>query len=392
MEAVPSPAVDAPLATPPNAAPINDSIALFDLKRQQTRLRAEIDRRVAAVLDHGQFILGPEVAELERNLCSFTGVRHAVGVSSGRDALIMALMAYGIGPGDAVFVPAFTFSATAAVVIQVGAAPIFVDVADDYNMAMHLLDEAILEARSSGLAPKAIMPVDLFGRPADYRAAKAFADVQGLALIGDAAQSFGARTADGAVGALAPITCVSFYPTKPLGAFGDGGAILTDNDELADAVRAIRTHGRAGDGDVAMRIGMTGRLDTIQAAVLLAKLSAFPAELERRAAVAERYRNRLEGAVALPPPDDDRCSAWALYTVRVDNRDSARAALGKAGIGTGLFYRVPLHHHPAFTAHATRAMPKAEAFADTVLSLPIGPDMTDAEVDRVAETLVRAIG
>lgn len=368
-------------------------IPLFDMKRQQARLRHDIDRRLARVLDHGQFILGPEVVELEAELAGFCGVRHAVGVSSGRDALIMALMAANVGAGDAVFVPGFTFSATAAVVIAVGAVPVFVDVAaDTYNMDPAALPAAIAAARGRGLAPRAIMPVDLFGRPADHAAFAALAAAHGLALIADAAQSFGAAAGTARVGALAPITGVSFYPTKPLGAFGDGGAILTDDDELADAVRAIRTHGRQGDGDVAMRIGMTGRLDTMQAAVLLAKLAVFKAELNRRAEIAALYADRLSGACGLPPADGATRSAWALYTVRVPRRERVRAALAERQIGTGLFYRVPLHRHPAFADLAAgQRLPVSERLADEVLSLPMGPDLTDDEAHAVADALLAAL-
>ncbi|MEM8855068.1 MAG: DegT/DnrJ/EryC1/StrS aminotransferase family protein [Pseudomonadota bacterium] len=370
-------------------------IALFDLKRQQARLRHDIDRRIANVLDHGQYVLGPEVTDLEERLATFSGVKHAVGVSSGRDALIMALMAMGIGRGDAVLVPAFTFSATAAVVIAVGAVPVFVDVkADDYNMDPAAIPAAVEAAKRRGLLPRAVMPVDLFGRPADYRAIAEVAGGFGIKVVADAAQSFGGETADGKVGALAPISCISFYPTKPLGAFGDGGAILTDDDALADAVRQIRTHGRQGDGDEAMRIGMTGRLDTIQAAVLLSKLTVFKAELNRRAEIAAMYTERLVGRLAVPPSDGDGVrSAWALYTVALDGRDRMRAALGEKKIGTGLFYRVPLHRHPAFLDQLVggESFPVSEDLSQRVLSLPMGPDMGDDEVDIVADALLAAL-
>ncbi|WP_075219027.1 DegT/DnrJ/EryC1/StrS family aminotransferase [Acuticoccus yangtzensis] len=370
-------------------------IPLFDLKRQQARLRYDIDRRIAKALDHGQYILGPEVTELEQDLAAFSGVKHCIAVSSGRDALIMALMAMGIGRGDAVLVPAFTFSATAAVVIAVNATPIFVDVDEaTYNMDASKIDAAVASAKARGLAPKAVMPVDLFGRPADYPALKAAADAHGLPLIADAAQSFGGALDGARVGALAPISCVSFYPTKPLGAFGDGGAVLTDDDELASAVRQIRTHGRQGDGDEAMRIGMTGRLDTIQAAILLSKLSVFKAELNRRAELAALYSELLDGVVTLPEADTETVrSAWALYTVRVQYRDAVRQALTDRQIGTGLFYRVPLHRHPAFGEMLTgeEKLPVSETLANEVLSLPMGPDLTDDEARRVAEAVSEAI-
>ncbi len=379
----------------PVAAPARE-IPLFDLERQRNRLRADIDRRIARVLDHGQFVLGPEVAELEEKIAAFSGVAHGIGVSSGRDALIMALMALGIGPGHAVFVPAFTFSATAGVVVSTGATPVFVDVdPDTFNMDPAALDEAIVATRRRpGLTPRAVMPVDLFGLPADYATLSAIARAHGLDIVADAAQSFGAASEAGPVGALAPITCVSFYPTKPLGAFGDGGAILTDDEGLAAAVREIRTHGRQGNGDEAVRLGMTGRLDTLQAAVLLSKFSVFRAELNRREDVADAYDALLSGVVDTPVRVAGARSAWALYTVRVEGRDGVRERLAAEGIGTGLFYRVPLHRHPAFAPYLTgeERLPVAEILAERVLSLPMGPDVTDEEVAEVAAAVRRALG
>lgn len=376
-------------------APVTEQpIPLFDLGRQQARLRYDIDRRIARVLDHGQFILGPEVQDVENEIADFAGVKHCIGVSSGRDALIMALMAMGVGSGDGVLVPAFTFSATAAVVIAVGATPIFVDVDPaTYNMDPNGIDGAVASCRARGLTPRAVMPVDLFGRPADYDALAVAANAHGLPIVADAAQSFGGAAGGRRVGALAPLSCISFYPTKPLGAFGDGGAVLTNDDDLAGAVRQIRTHGRQGDGDEAMRIGMTGRLDTIQAAILLSKLTVFKAELNRRAEIASLYAERLGGLCGLPPADDTTRSAWSLYTVRVPGRDLVRAALSELQIGTGLFYRVPLHRHPAFahTLVGDERLGVAEALARDVLSLPIGPDLTDEEAHHVADTFADAV-
>jgi len=370
-------------------------IPLFDLKRQQARLRHDIDRRIGRVLDHGQFILGPEVTELEAEIAAFSGVKHCIGVSSGRDALIMALMALGIGRGDAVLVPDFTFSATAAVVVAVGATPVFVDVDPrNYNIDPAGIGEATQTARRQGLSPRAVMPVDLFGRPADYDGIAAAASAHDLAVVADAAQSFGGVLDGRRVGCLAPITAISFYPTKPLGAFGDGGAVLTDDEKLAEAVRQIRTHGRQGDGDEAMRIGMTGRLDTVQAAVLLAKLTVFKAELNRRAEIAALYAERLAGVCALPPADDETTrSAWALYTVRVRDRDRVRAALAEHRIGAGLFYRIPLHRHPAFAEFAaiSRRPAVSDRLSGDVLSLPMGPDLSDAEVHQVADAFLAAL-
>lgn len=371
------------------------SVPLFDLKRQQARLRSDIDQRIARVLDHGQFILGPEVEALERDLADFCGARHCIAVSSGRDALIMALMALGAGPGDAVFVPSFTFSATAGVVSSVGAVPVFVDVDEaTFNMDPAAFETVVKQVVADGvLRPLAVMPVDLYGLPADYDTIAKLAAQHSVHVVSDAAQSFGGKLGSRSVGSLAPISCTSFYPTKPLGAFGDGGAVFSEDDRLAEAVRQIRTHGRQGDGDEALRLGMTGRLDTIQAAVLESKLSVFADELSRREEVAARYDAALAGRVTIPVRPDGTHSAWALYTVRVPNRDEVRARLQADGVGTGLFYRVPLHRHPAFARYLTghEHLPVSDRLSAEVLSLPMGPDLRDDEVDYVVERLLAAL-
>ena len=362
-------------------------VTLYALDRQRARIRNKLKAAMDRVMKHGQFILGPEVAALEARLADYCGASHAIGVSSGRDALIMALMAFGVGPGDAVFVPAFTFSATAGSVASVGAAPVFVDVeAASFNMDPAALKKAIARVREDGrLRPAAVMPVDLYGLPADYEAISAIAARQEIDVIADAAQSLGGAAPAGRVGSLGPITAVSFYPTKPLGAYGDGGAVLTNDDALAQSVREIRSHGRSGDGDEALRLGMTGRLDTLQAAVLLAKIEVFDEELARRQTIAERYTAALRDVVATPDVAAGCRSAWALYTVRISDRDRARRDLSEAGIQTGLFYPTPLHRHAAFRpfVSADESHPVAEQLSREVLSLPIYPDLTDREVDRV---------
>jgi len=360
-------------------------IPLFDLQRQRRRLDGEIRRRMDAVLAHGQFILGPEVAQLEERLARFAGVGHAIAVSSGRDALMIALMAMGVKPGDAVYVPAFTFAATAGAVVSIGATPVFVDVeAATFNLDPADLDRAIGETLKAGkLTPRAVMPVDLFGLPADYAAIDAIAARHGMTVLADAAQSFGGINAGRRVGALAPISATSFYPTKPLGCYGDGGAILAEDGDLAEAVRMIRSHGRAGTGDEAMVLGLTGRLDTLQAAVLHAKLDVFPEELVRRNEIAARYTAGLADVVTVPTIPDGYESAYALYTIRLPERDRVRETLDAAGIGTGLFYRLALHQHPAFHGYDRRRLDVSEQLAREVLSLPIHADLTDEEVDRV---------
>jgi dTDP-4-amino-4,6-dideoxygalactose transaminase len=367
-------------------------VNLFDLQRQRHRLESDIRRRMDAVLAHGQFVLGPEVTQLEQKLAAFTGAGHCIGVSSGRDALMIGLMAMGVKRGDAVFVPALTFAATAGAVVSIGATPVFVD-ADPatFNMDAADLETAVGETVRAGvLRPRAVMPVDLYGLPADYVAIGKIAKRYGMDVLADAAQSFGGSSGNRRVGALAPISATSFYPTKPLGCYGDGGAILTDSNDLAEAVRMIRSHGRAGTGDAAMVLGLTGRLDTLQAAVLLAKLEVFEDEIERRRAIAARYTEALADVVAVPriPAGDE--SAFALYTIRVPNRDAMRADLEARGIATGLFYRLALHQHPAFRDYVGRHLPISEQLANEVLSLPIHPDLTDREVERVIDA-VRAV-
>lgn len=368
---------------------------MFDLSRQVERLGARLTERVAKVLGHGQFILGPEVAEFESALARHADVRHAIGVSSGRDALIMALMALGVGARDAVFLPAFTFSATAGAVVAAGGLPVFTDIdSATCNMAAEHLERMIEATLARGeLRPKVVIPVDLYGLPADYAAIEEVAVKHGLAIVADAAQSFGARVGARGVGTLARMTAVSFYPTKPLGGFGDGGAILTSDNELAEAVREIRSHGTRGSGDVAMRLGMTGRLDTLQAAVLLAKLEVFDETMAARRRLAAHYQQALGGLVGTPHSPDGFCSAWALYTIRIPRRDAVRHRLAQSGIETGLYYRVPLHHHPAFADCLTgeEALPISEQVADEVLSLPLHPGLVDADVDRVIEAVVQAV-
>jgi dTDP-4-amino-4,6-dideoxygalactose transaminase len=350
---------------------------------------------MAKVLEHGQYILGPEVAEFELALARYVDVRHAIGVSSGRDALIIALMALGVRAGDAVFVPAFTFSATAGAVVAAGAVPVFTDIDPvTCNMAAEHLERAIEVTLARGeLRPKIIIPVDLYGLPADYAAIEEVAVKHGLTVVADAAQSFGATVGARKVGTLAHITAVSFYPTKPLGGFGDGGALLTNDDEIAEAVRQIRSHGARGSGDVAIRLGMTGRLDTLQAAVLLAKLEVFDESMAARRRLAAHYQQALGDLVGTPQTPDQLRSAWALYTVCTPRRDAVRDQLALSGIETGLYYRVPLHQHPAFAGCLTgeEVLPISEQVANEVLSLPLHPGLADADLERVIDAIVRAL-
>jgi UDP-2-acetamido-2-deoxy-ribo-hexuluronate aminotransferase len=378
---------------PALAVATESRINLFDLQRQRARLESDIRRRMDAVLAHGQFVLGPEVEQIEQKLAAFAGTGHAIGVSSGRDALMIAMMAMGVKPGDAVFVPAFTFAATAGSVVSIGATPVFVDVdAATFNMDPGDLDRAVDETLKAGrLQPRVVMPVDLYGLPADYKAIAGVAARHGMTVLADAAQSFGGAAGNKRVGALAPISATSFYPTKPLGCYGDGGAILAEDADLAEKVRMIRSHGRAGDGDEAHVLGLTGRLDTLQAAVLLAKLDVFGDELARRRVIAGRYTAGLADVVNVPVVPAGYESAFALYTIRVAGRDAVRDRLNGMGVGTGLFYRLALHQHPAFKDYDGRRLSVSETLANEVLSLPIHPDLTDGEVDRVIAAVRAAI-
>ena len=370
-------------------------IRLVDLQAQYARLKPSIDDRIAAVLAHGQFIMGPEVAMLEEQLARGAACRHAVGVASGTDALLIPLMAAGVGPGDAVFVPSFTFTATAEVVLMVGATPVFVDVdARTYNIDVAQLEREIdRTVAADALRPRAIVAVDLFGLPADYDSLRSIAERHALLLIADAAQSYGAVTPTGPVGSLAPITATSFFPAKPLGAYGDGGAIFTHDDALADVMRSIRQHGKGREKYDIARTGVNSRLDTLQAAILLAKLEAFDDEIAARNRIAGKYNERLRNLVVTPAPPDGTASAWAQYTIQVDSRDAVAAKLKSAGVPCAVYYPRPMHLQPAYRKFGSGpgSLPVSERLCDHVLSLPIHPDLTDAAVERVCETLAATI-
>ncbi|MFQ5618216.1 MAG: DegT/DnrJ/EryC1/StrS family aminotransferase [Rhodospirillales bacterium] len=369
-------------------------LPFVDLKAQYARLKPRMDARMRAVLDHGQFILGPEVVELEAELARFCGAAHAITVSSGTVALTISLMAEGIGPGDAVFVPAFTFAATAEPVLAVGATPVFCDVGPDtFNMDPAHLERAVADVLAGGsLRPRAVIPVDLFGLPADYAAINAVADAHGLFVLADAAQSFGASRDALRVGRLAAVTTTSFFPSKPLGCYGDGGAIFTDDAGRAGVMRSIRVHGQDADGACA-RLGMNGRLDTLQAAALLIKLEAFEDEIRARESLARRYDQALRGAVTLPARVEGAASVWALYSIVVEDRDALRDALAARGIPARVYYPSPLHLQPAFRDYGggPGSLPVCEDLSRRILSLPIYPDLDEATVDRISDAVIAAL-
>jgi UDP-2-acetamido-2-deoxy-ribo-hexuluronate aminotransferase len=349
-----------------------------DLKAQYAALKPEIDARIQRVLDHGQYIMGPEVAELEQALAAFTGARHCVTVSSGTEALLIALMALGIGPGDEVITSPFTFAATGEVIVLAGATPVFVDVEPDTcNLDVRQL-EAALTPRT-----RAIMPVSLYGQVADMAEINAIASRHGLSVIEDAAQSFGATYQGRRSGALSTFGCTSFFPSKPLGCYGDGGALFTDDDALAQAAREIRVHGQSGRYHHT-RIGVGGRMDTLQCAIVLAKLPRFAWELERRRQLGARYAQLLQGipGLRLLAVRPDRDCVWGQYTVFVENRAAVQAALKEAGIPTAV------HYQPAYAQHCCpECCPVSLQVSQQVLSLPMSADLTEADQDRVAAAL-----
>jgi UDP-2-acetamido-2-deoxy-ribo-hexuluronate aminotransferase len=361
----------------------------IDLKSQQQRIRPILDRRIAAVLDHGQYILGPEVKELEERLCGFLGCRHALGVSSGTDSLLIALMALGIGPGDEVITVPYTWISTAEVIALIGAKPVFVDIEPEtWNLDPGRLAAAITDKT------KAIMPVGIYGQTADMTAINRIAAEAGnLPVIEDAAQSFGATHHGKRSGALSLIGSTSFFPSKPLGGYGDGGALFTDDDELAERMRWIHIHGQQRKHFHPV-LGINGRLDTLQAAIVLAKLDLFEEEIAMRQAVAEGYSTRLAGApLTLPALGEGNTSVYAQYTVLSENRDALQAKLSAAGIPSVPYYAVPLHLQPVFAGlgHREGDFPVAERIAATGLSLPMSPYVTPADQDRVAAAMLAAL-
>jgi len=372
-------------------------IPFIDVAAQRRRLGRSVDEAIARVLGHCQFILGPEVRALEVELAEFCGARHVVSCASGTDALVLVLMAQGIGPGDAVICPSFTFTATAEVVALVGATPAFADVEEaSFNLDPASLELACAAAREAGLRPKAVIPVDLFGQPADYDRIMPVAEAEGLFVLDDAAQAFGATYKNRRVGALAPATATSFFPAKPLGCYGDGGAVLTDDEELAQVLRSLRVHGEGHGKYDCVRIGLNGRLDTIQAAVLMEKLRIFPEEILARERVARRYSAGLADVAIVPRLASGSTSVWAQYTIRLASgrRDGLAAALKAQGIPTAVHYPVPLHRQQPYQHFpiALGGAPVSERLAEEVISLPMHAYLDETTQDRIIEAVRRALG
>ena len=385
---------DAPqkLADPQDVAPL----AFVDLAAQQVRIRDQVDAAIARVLEHGAYIMGPEIGELEAQLADFCGARHVVSCGSGTDALLMALMAQGIGPGDAVICPAFTFTATPEVIALLGATPVFVDVGEDtFNLSPSSLEAAVATAQQTDLTPKAILAVDLFGQPADYAAIEDFAETNGLWVLADAAQSFGASVHGRNVGRFGLATATSFFPAKPLGCYGDGGAICTDDADLAERLRSIRVHGQGSDKYDNVRIGINGRMDTMQAAILIEKLKIFEDEITARNRVAERYSASLAAHFSVPNISDGARSTWAQYTLKLpaDRRADVQQSLKAQGIPTAIYYPKPLHQQTAYRDFpvAGNGTPVSDRLSSQVLSLPMHPYLSEQDQDRITAALMDAL-
>ncbi|QOZ27181.1 DegT/DnrJ/EryC1/StrS aminotransferase family protein [Bradyrhizobium sp. CCBAU 51753] len=374
-----------------------EPIPFIDLAAQRRRIGKPIDDAVARVLEHCQFINGPEVTVLEKALADYSGAKHVVTCASGTDALLMVLMAKNVGPGDAVLCPSFTFCATGEAVALTGATPVFVDVDEaTFNIDAASLKRGIATARARGLKPVGVIPVDLFGQSADHDAVAAVAKAEGLFILDDAAQGFGASYKGRKLGTFGLATATSFFPAKPLGCFGDGGAIFTDDDELASTLRSIRVHGQGSDKYDNVRLGLTGRLDTMQAAVLIEKLKIFDDEIAARNVVAERYARGLGNFVTVPRLATGCSSIWACYTVRLPkgtDRDAFAAALKAQGVPTAIYYTKSMHQQTAYRNFpvADGGLPVSESLSEDVISLPVHAYLDEATQDRVIQAVRGAL-
>ncbi|MDB2324884.1 DegT/DnrJ/EryC1/StrS aminotransferase family protein [Alphaproteobacteria bacterium] len=372
-------------------------IPFIDLKAQQARIRDKIDAGLAQVLDHGGYILGPEIGALETRLGEWSGAKHNISCSSGTDALLLALHGLGLKPGEGVIVPSFTFAASAEVMPVMGAVPVFAEVDPiTFNLDAGRLDAAMDAANASGVKVVGIIGVGLFGQPADLEALMKYAVAHDLWLIDDAAQSFGASWQSGKVGSLAHVTCTSFFPAKPLGCYGDGGAVFTDNDEVAQIIRSCRVHGMGKDKYQNVRIGMTGRLDTMQAVVLDAKLDIFAEELELRQQIAERYHTKIGNIVEVPRLRPEATSSWAQYTIKLPdgiNRDDVCASMNGAGVPTAIYYPVPMHRQGPYTGFpvAGGSLEGTDSLSKLVMSLPMHPYLEEDVQNTVVSALKAAL-
>ncbi|MGD0849680.1 DegT/DnrJ/EryC1/StrS family aminotransferase [Bradyrhizobium sp.] len=374
-----------------------DPVPFIDVASQRRRLGPSIDEAVARVLAHCQFINGPEVTQLEAALAAFSGAKHVVTCASGTDALLMVLMARNVGRGDAVLCPSFTFCATGEAVALTGATPVFVDVDDaTFNIDVNSLKRGIATAKRLGLKPRAVIPVDLFGQSADHDAIGTVAEAEGLFVLDDAAQAFGASYKGRRLGTFGLVTATSFFPAKPLGCFGDGGAILTDDAELAETLRSIRVHGQGSDKYDNVRLGLTGRLDTIQAAILIEKLKIFEDEIAARNLVAQRYAQGLGNVVTVPYVASGATSVWAQYTIRLPagtDRNAFAAVLKAQGIPTAIYYPKSMHQQTAYRDYpvADGGLPVCEKLSDDVISLPMHAYLDEPTQERIIKAVRGAV-
>ena len=370
------------------------NIQFIDLQAQRAHLGSRIDDAIARVLEHGRFIMGPEIGTLEAQLSEFGEAAHAVSCSSGTDSILLPLMAWNIGPRDAVFAPSFTFAATAEVIALLGATPIFVDVLPDtYNIDPDHLKAAIHDVKSDGtLTPRAIIAVDLFGQIADYPALKEIADAEGLKLIADAAQGYGSTLNGKQASEWADAVTTSFFPAKPLGCYGDGGATLTNDAELADIMKSLRVHGKGTDKYDNIRIGLNARLDTLQAGILIEKLAIFADEIVTRNKVADRYNSELASVVKTPFIIDGGISTWAQYTVVTDKRDHIMSKLKDANVPAVVYYAKPLHQQTIYAQYPTGpgGLPVTDRLANEVFSLPMHPYMEEDVQSYIIENVVKS--
>ena len=376
---------------------MSETIAFIDLQAQRARIGEAMNRSINAVLEHGAFIMGPEVKTLEAQLSDFCGAKHAITCSNGTDAIALALMALQIGPGDAVLVPSFTFASTAEVVAWMGAIPIFVDSdADSFNIDPEGMKAALITAKEKGLRAKAVIAVDLFGLPADYDAIEAIAKENGLKLICDSAQGFGGTYHGRMTGTIGDVTTTSFFPAKPLGCYGDGGAVMTDHDDVNEVIRSLKVHGKGTDKYDNVRIGMNARLDTVQAAILIEKLAIYADEIKARNRVAAAYGDALGDVVKTPTMPEGLVSVWAQYTLTLAegaDRAAFQAALKDQGIPTAVYYPKPLHQQTAYAGYpvAGNGLPVCEGLAGRVVSLPMHPYLTDAQIERITMAVKQAL-
>ena len=373
------------------------TIAFIDLAAQQSRIRSQLYARLKKVMDRGDYIMGREVGELETALSERLGGHHVVSCSSGTDALILGLLGLQVRPGDGIIVPSFTFAASAEAIAVLGASPVFAEVEEaSFNLDPNLLEDALAAGKNAGLKMVGIMAVGLFGQPANLPAISEFAAKNGLWLLDDAAQSFGAKWAEKPVGHYGAVTATSFFPAKPLGCYGDGGALFTADDKIAEIARSCRIHGQGSDKYENIHIGMTARLDTMQAAILLAKLEIFDGELAARQQIADRYNKMLEDIVTTPKLADAATSSWAQYVIRLpegSDRSAIQADLAKKGVPTAIYYPRPMHTQPVYAHYpvSTSGLALTKKMAGDVLALPMHPYLEKDNQFRIVQALESAL-